>query len=482
MKKNIFLILFLGSIGLFISTCTSEKGTPDYNGFPDDIGKIVYTKCATPGCHTDKSKDAAGGLSLESWDKMFQGGRNSATVIPYRHDYSTTFYYTNTFSDLGVTLVPTMPYQKDHLTREEVILLRDWINSGAPDRNGFVKFSDNPTRKKYYVSNQGCDVVTVIDQQTELPMRYINIGSAPGIEAPHMLRVSPDGQYWYVLNLAGLYLEKYRTSDDSFVARAFIGTGNWNAFVISDNSQYAFCTSLESVGKIAVVNLSSMTATIESGGGFSNPHGVALNPTQDTLYIVQQVGSTLYKFPLADFSAFTTTDLAPGQSLNIHEIGFTPDGSKYFLTCQGKDQVRIYATATDQLIDSIAVGNSPTEMAFSLSSDYMFVTCTEDTTTYSGKRGSVAVINYQTNQLIKFIYTGHQPHGISVDDAKKQVVIANRNFASDGPAPHHTGECGGRNGNVSFININSLSLVTRPDNTPKRIEVSVDPYSVAIRK
>jgi len=482
--KNALLIVILSTVlSTVLITCTSDKGIPDYNGYPDDIGKIIYNKCATPGCHNNQSKGAAGDLSLESWDKLFEGGRNSATVIPFRHDYSTFFYYTNTYADLGVRLFPTMPYQATKLTREEIVLLRDWINAGAPDRNGFVKFSDNPNRKKYYVTNQGCDVVTVIDQATQLPMRYIDIGSEAGIEAPHMLRVSPDGQYWYVLNLAGKYLEKYRTSDDHFVARAFIGSGNWNAFTISDNSQTAYCTSLEAVGKIAVVNLSAMTATVSSGGGFSNPHGISFNPSQDTLYIVQQIGSILYKFPIDDFSTFTSTSLSVSPQLNIHEIVFSPDGSKYFLTCQGTDQVRIYATATDQLLATIAVGNSPTEMAFSTTTDYMFVCCTEDTTTFSGKRGSVAVINYQNNQLVKFIYTGHQPHGIAVDEAKKQVVIANRNFASDGPAPHHSGECGGRNGNVSFIDINTLSLVLKPENnTPKRIEVSVDPYSVGIRK
>jgi hypothetical protein len=32
-----------------------------------------------------------------------------------------------------------------------------------------------------------------------------------------MIRTSPDGQYWYVVFVANNILQKYKTSDDSFV-------------------------------------------------------------------------------------------------------------------------------------------------------------------------------------------------------------------------------------------------------------------------
>ena len=483
MKKIVlYACCFLLAI-IFITTCTSEKGTPDYNGYPEEIGKIVFTQCAVSGCHTDKSKEAAGGLSLESWDKLFEGGRNSVSVIPYRSDYSTFCYYINTYPDLGVTLVPTMPYNKEKLSREQVILVKDWINAGARNADGFVKFSDNPNRKKMYVTNQGCDVVTVIDQETLLPMRYINVGSSASTESPHMIRVSPDNQYWYVLFLAGNYLEKYRTSDDSFVAKALIGSGLWNTFVISSNSQKAYCVDFSNSGKIATVDLNTMTASYKQG--FNNPHGSTLNKTNDTLYITQQVNSSnIYKIPVNDFDNYEDNihlySTTPPTHLNAHEVAFTPDGTKYFVTCQGTSEVRVFQAGTDQLLAIIPVGALPSEMSFSTTTNYLFVTCTEDVTNFPGKRGSVAVIDYQTNQLVKTIYTGHQPHGIAVDDNKGLVVVANRNAISGGPAPHHSSNCGGRNGYITFIDLNTLELVTS-GNTTKRIEVAVDPYSVSVR-
>lgn len=484
-KKSILFFFPFLILGLFfLSKCTNEKGIPDYNQFPDDVGKIIFTKCATPGCHTDESKGAAGGLSMESWDKLFEGGTGSAAVIPFRHDYSTFFSYINTYTDLGVTLSPTMPYNETKLTREEVTLMKNWINAGAPSRDGEVKFADNPNRKKFYVTNQGCDVVTVFDQATLLPMRYINVGATSGTESPHMLRVSPDGQYWYVIFLAGQYLEKYSTSDDSFVGRAFIGTGYWNTFVISSNSQTAYCVDLSATGaKVATVTLSSMSAAVQAG--FSYPHGSALNSTNDTLYVTQQVNSSkLYKIPVADFSSYSEVNLfttLPAVNLNAHEVLFNPTGTKYFVTCQGTAELRVMQTSNDSLLAIINVGAMPSEMSISTSTPFLYVTCTEDTLTFPGKRGSIAIINYITNTLQSTIYAGHQPHGIDVDDSKKLVYVANRNATNDGPAPHHSSECGGRNGNVSFIDLNTRTMILTPNGSIKKVEVSVDPYSVGIR-
>lgn len=483
-NRNIvfFLLLIVGIF--FLSTCTNEKGIPDYNQFPDDVGKIIFTKCATPGCHTDKSKGAAGGLSMESWDKLFEGGTGSAAVIPFRHDYSTFFSYINTYPDIGVTLSPTMPYNETKLTREEVTLMKNWINAGAPSRDGEVKFSDNPNRKKFYVTNQGCDVVTVFDQETLLPMRYINVGATAGTESPHMIRVSPDGQFWYVVFLGGQYLEKYRTSDDSFVARALIGSGYWNTFVISSDSQTAYCVDLSPTGaKVATVTLSSMTPSIQAG--FSYPHGSDLNNTNDTLYVTQQTNSSkIYKIPVADFSAYSEVNLyttLPASNLNSHEIRFDPSGTKYFVTCQGTSEVRVMQTSNDSLLAIIPTGAFPSEMSFSTTTPFLYVSCTEDTLSFSGKRGSVAIINYMTHTLQSIIYAGHQPHGIEVDDNKQLVYVSNRNATSDGPAPHHSSECGGRNGNVTFIDLNTRTMVLTPNGGIKKIEISVDPYSVAIR-
>ena len=70
---------------------------------------------------------------------------------------------------------------------------------------------------------------------------------------------------------------------------------------------------------------------------------------------------------------------------------------------------------------------------------------------------------------------GYQPHGIAVDDSKKLLYVASRNVQSNGPTPHHTSQCLGRNGFVNFIDLNSFTVL------PKRYELSVDPYFIYTR-
>jgi DNA-binding beta-propeller fold protein YncE len=269
-------IVFLLSIFLVFQGCTYDKEvvlqTTPNNGYPKEIAAIVINKCATSGCHDDISKDAASGLNLISWDKMFEGTNTGPVVIPYRADQSTAMYFTNTYPEYGISLMPKMPINLAPLNKDEIKLLNDWILRGAPNDKGFVKFSDNPNRKKIYISNQSCDLVDVIDEETGLIMRSINVGADPQtIEYPHMIRVSPDGQFWYVVFYNSTVVQKYRTSDESFVGQVDIGQGLWNTIAISDDSKSAFVVNWTGNGTIAYINLETMTKIV-TYTGYTYPH------------------------------------------------------------------------------------------------------------------------------------------------------------------------------------------------------------------
>ena len=82
--------------------------------------------------------------------------------------------------------------------------------------------------------------------------------------------------------------------------------------------------------------------------GTTNAHGSALNKTNDTLYVTSQSGNFIYKVD----TGFTmipiqiTLDMSgtpsntPG-TFDPHEILFSADGSKYFVTCEAANQVRL---------------------------------------------------------------------------------------------------------------------------------------------
>jgi len=106
------------------------------------------------------------------------------------------------------------------------------------------------------------------------------------------------------------------------------------------------------------------------------------------------------------------------------------------------------------------------------------VSCEEEQTPeFPNFKGAVYVINYNTLELVKRIPGPfYQIHGMAVDDRSGRLFIASRNISTTGPAPHHTSECGGRNGYYSVYDINTLQPYTN-----KRFESSVDPYSADVR-
>jgi len=481
---DIFQRIASGGFWLFLlSWASCKKAETDYKCYPDEVEEIIVNTCAVSGCHNESSYEAAGGLNLSSWETLFGGGNNSAAVIPYRADQSPLMFFINTDSTAGPVLKPTMPFERTPLSDEQVATIRNWIEQGAPNCEGFVKFSDNPDRKKIYVPNQGCDLVAVLDFESRLVMRYIDVGAAPQIESPHSLRLSPDGRYWFVCFTSGAVFQKFKTEDDSFAGEAAIGQGAWNTFAITSDSRHAFVVDFTADGAIAYVDLATMTMLNRYEGLLASPHGCALKD-DNTLYVTAQFGNFIYKLDITnrDDPAVEMIPLQPGvapstvSKHDAHEIAFSPDKSEYLVTCQKTNEVRFFDAATDSLIAVVATGEFPQEIAYSASTDYVFISCPEDDATFPGVIGSVAVIDYRTHTLVKSVNVGFQPHGIAVDDASGLVLVANRNVNPNGPAPHHTSACGGRNGYLTIINMNTLELIPG-----YRAELSVDPYFVAVR-
>jgi DNA-binding beta-propeller fold protein YncE len=244
-------------------------------------------------------------------------------------------------------------------------------------------------------------------------------------------------------------------------------------------------------GRVLYANTGSMTTqpwlTGSGAGSFVFPHGIASDARFDTCFITAQYGNVVYRYapkvphyrrisinsnpPLA-------TNSSDNSSPNPHEILMAPDYSKYFLTCQGTDEVRVMDAHTNAILAVIPVGNFPQEIAMSHTKPYIFVTCTEDAANpLTGRIGSVYVINYNTYEVVQKIYGDfYQPHGIAVDDRNNRVIIASTNANPGGPAPHHATACGGRAGWYSVYDLNTLL----PLNT-RRYQVTVMPYSADVR-
>lgn len=479
-------VLFFIPLAVGLASCTKDSAPPEFGDYPTEIGKIMTYKCATSGCHNTTSAAGAAGLDLSSYSTLFKGSTSGSPVIPFRSDFSSLCYFVNTYDEFGPKNTPSMPLNGTALSKDEVKTIKDWIDQGAPDIKGNVMWTGDPNRKKYYVLNQGCDVVTVFDTKTQLPIRYLNVGNRPTVaESPHMIKFSHDGKYWYVIFVANNMLQKFRASDDVLIGEVDLGRGsgnstydNWNTFAISNDDKRAYITSWQTNSRIAAVDLDNMRL-LHNFGGITDAHGTALNPANDTIYITKQSGNYIYKIDTG-FSSLNTVVLdVPGTALvgsplmDPHEIVFSPDGSKYFVSCQGSDEVRVMQTAGDVFLYAVPTGEYPSEMLISPQRNKLYVTCMEEPNANPKIKGCVSVIDINSYSVIDH-NMGYEPHGIGIDEINQVLIVSNRNILASGPTPHHTGVCG-RNGFLNYFNINTMLLLT------KKTEVAADPYSLTVR-
>jgi DNA-binding beta-propeller fold protein YncE len=475
---------------LLLSACRRmiDPAFQQPTGYPPAVEKIITTNCATTGCHTPGGSVNAASLDLSTLEGLLRGGVSGAVVVPYSVDQSSLFQFINIYEDLGLRATPTMPINRSPLSRADVIALRDWIATGCPSASGEIPFSTYPeSRGKAYISNQGCDLVSVVDAETRLVMRYVKVGHDAQItELPHCLRVSPDGRYWYVCYTNGQYVQKFDAVSDTLVDEVFVGPGGWNILKISPDSRYAYVSDFTSNGKLVEVDLATMTIrkTLYSPGLFEYPHGIAYSRTQDTVYVTAQYGNMIYRI-MPGIPKIDKISLQPGQApvttqqlLDPHEILMSPDYSRYFITCQASNELRVMDARADTLLKVIPMGTYPLEFSISAKKNRLYVVCQEEANpVYPGFKGSVHVVNLNTLTVEKVLYERfYQPHGIAVDDKRGLLYVASRNADPTGPAPHHISVCNGRNGFFHVIDLESYETVKRSS------ELSVDPYSLDVRE
>ncbi len=450
------------------------------SNYPFSVEQILVAKCATAGCHNSQSKDGAGGLELTDWNKLFEGSRSGAVVIPFRSDFSTLCYYTNIDTGKGLVLLPTMPYNAPSLTSDEYNTLRSWIQEGAPDKNGFVKFSDYQSKSKLYVSNRGCDVVTVLDPETGLAMRFVDVGNAADIEGPCMVKVAPDKLHWYVIFNQGTTIQKFRCADNVKVGELVLGSGFWTSLVISSDSKKGYISNADFNGSIVNVDLEQMVVNFTYQNNLRYPYGLCLNPDNSKLYATSKEGNFIYKLDLSnpwsplveEISLETGVPVNTSISLNPYTILFNADGSCYYVVCNKSAELRIMQTATDSLLKTFVTGSNPYEITYSLNYPYLFVSCLG--VPGGNKKSVINVFNYNSQTFVVDINAGYDSKGMVVDETSGKLFVANRNVSAGSPAAHHAPVCAGKNGFISAISLSNLQLVNG-----YKAELSVDPYHIA---
>ena len=452
------------------------------SNFPTDVANIFITKCAVSGCHNAISYSGAGGLRLDTWENLFNGGSNGAVVVPYSADFSSLLYFINTDENIGIVAEPTMPINNTPLSLDEYNTIKKWIASGAPNINGDIPFANKKdSRQKIYTVQQECDVMAVIDAEKNVVMRYLQLGKEAYPESMSDIRFSPNGNYLYLCYWYSPYIQKIDVRRDTVVAELNMGNSFWSTMNISrDGSK--IIVSNEDDNSIKVINTTSMKEIASYTFDMVRPRSVITDPSFNVIYASSRLGNTIYKITnntlkKISLDGNTISTRASSTSPNPWSLYMAPNNNRYFVTCAQTNEVKVMDAKADTLIKSIPVGIKPQEMAIDPTNKYLFVTCMDDPSKALKSKGSVYVINYETLEVVKRIEDKmFEPYGLSVDEKNGLLYVFSKNLTADGPAPHHGSPCNGRNGFYNIFDINTLL-----PNSNKRYEILVNPGASQIR-
>ncbi|MDX2246634.1 MAG: beta-propeller fold lactonase family protein [Bacteroidia bacterium] len=456
----------------------SEKDVVN-SGYPENIAPLLLRNCAINTCHTGPESPES--LDLSTWVNMYRGSDFGSVIIPGSSRWSHIFQHINTYTDLGIQATPVMPPDSmEKLSQSEVLLIREWIETGAPNRLGQFYWAAQETQAsgKLFTLCAGSDRIAVTDIPTNSIMRMIEVGQYPeDLEAPHFIVLSPDRQYLYVTLIEGGLVEKYRTDNYEFEGRVAIGAAP-SIIHLNTTGTRAVITHWNASGaaaKLSMINTEDMSIVqqVKASSDFlSFPHGMEITDDFRTLYVGANEGNYYSKLEI-DESGFIGEEKYPVDPINSpvpfantlykpYQLFLTPDESTLFVSCNASDEVRVFDTATDTLMAVIPVGDGPRLMAYDPENNQLFVACRnqESFAEQGSLQGCISVIDVGSRSFVQNIYrVGHRPHGVSVDVAGRRLYVSSENTGGVDELHHPLQGNSQPPGKYNVIDLNTLRVL-----------------------
>jgi YVTN family beta-propeller protein len=389
-------------------------------GYSEHVQPLLSAKCATAGCHSPA--DRAAGLSLASWTDLVSGSENGECMVPRRANRS-----------LLVQLFDGTPLRKAHPAianapaADEVRFLRRWVDEGARNDAGEVPFQNSTSR--VYVPNQGEDCVSIIDMERLVVMKVVDVGVSTLVEGPHFVTANRD--FWYVSLINSGQVWKFDAHADTLVAKATIpGAPALLALTPDGSKLYVSQFTTVTTNRVSVVNTATMSLVKEIPTG-SMPHGLRMNHAGTRVYAANMMSDNVSVIDVATDSVLADVLLAwdanPTGTVKYMpmEVAVSPDDAIVAVACSETKEVRMIGTATNTLVDSIAVGDQPWHLQFTPDGTFCNVTNRRDHT--------VSAIHMPMRHVMKLYETPNDPrifnypHGCDISADGRYTFVSSEN-------------------------------------------------------
>lgn len=396
--------------------------------------------------------DEEEGLSLESWESLIAGSAHGAVLIPFDAERS--------------LLVEVAEHRESDLTMAEIARVRQWIEGGARNDAGEVPFED--ADQLLYVCNQGSALISVIDMETNLVVRTVDLQEL-GFSAnakPHHVAVSRDGSYWFV-SLIGDNTVLKLNRDNEIIGRAsfevpgmlstdreesrlFVGRSmsavnpphrigmidvhtmvleeidvffpRPHALDVTPDGEYVYTASL-ATDQMASINTETLEIEVQDIPGAHHHHmpmQFEIAPDERTMIVGGEMSGQLLFYDLSDpMNPTVTKTLDLGGS--PWNPAYTPDGRYAYVPLKRGNAVAVIdVAARDQEAMITGQGLSEPDGAASRPDGrFVYVTNSNLEGAYEprydfgdGPKGTVVVIDTATNDIVRVIEVEKNPTGI----------------------------------------------------------------------
>lgn len=418
----------LGTLAAILPGCKDDAPVSapiDYNNitnivYSGHVQPLLSATCATSGCHDATTR--AAGLALVSWNEVIKGSRYGEVILPFQAQRS-----------LLTKLFDGTPLRKAHpslggrtLTNDELVFLERWVNEGAKDDNGMVPYEH--AVRKVYCPNQADDNVAIIDVDNQVVIKYVGVGNSPANDAPHY--ITADNHNWYVSLIGAGQVWKFDAHADTLVKTAVVSGSPALLALTPDGSKlYVSQFMSSSTNRVVVLNTATMTVA-KSIPVWTMPHGMRMNNAGTRLYVANMMSDNISVIDVATDSVIATVLIAsdarpfgPTKYMPM-ELAVSPDDSIFMVTCSEWREVRMFAAATNSLIDSFQVEDQPWHLQFTPDGEFCYVT---------DRRGNAVSVVHVPMRHVMLTVTSPSafayPHGIDISADGRYVFVSSENVS-----------------------------------------------------
>ena len=356
------------------------------------------------------------GLVLDSWQSLMAGSDHGEVVIPYDADNSLLLRLAT-----GLDTSDPLSEHATRLTADEIELVRQWIEHGAPDDDGTIAYTD--ATNLLYACIEGAATVAVIDMDANLVIRTIDLQDL-GFTAdsrPHHVAVEPDGSAFYVSLIGDDVVLKFNQANELIGQTSFERPG---MVVLHKDQNLLFVgRSMKAVNppqRIGRLDRSTMELD-ELDVFFPRPHALAIHPDGQHVYVGSLAEN---RFATLDHEAESLElESLEGETHTLVQFAVSPDGQTMVVGGQLTGLLFFFDTSnpeTPQLVHQVKVGAAPWHPVFTPDGTHVW---------FGNKMAnSATLVSIADHKVVDVIEGLAQPHGSAVSPNGRHVYLSNNNL------------------------------------------------------